>query len=201
MAKITAPFFSLTASGKLGESIVYANWKGIKYVRQYVVPANPQTSAQQAQRGRMTNAVADWHNIGLLQADVDAYKKWAQVAPSPMSGFNLFCSKNIGVQQSGDAWSDPYNIGMTDVLATTATVYVYQKDNTATLDGDVYLGANQGYMPKDGALSWDAGNTRYKRDITGLLANTKYFLRVQLYDVANDIDGWLGDITFTTAAS
>jgi len=50
MAKVTGPLQSFTASGKLADSIVFSIWKGIAYVRQYVIPANPQSTGQGDQR-------------------------------------------------------------------------------------------------------------------------------------------------------
>lgn len=52
MAKITAPLLSMGARGSIGKSMVIASWKGVKYARQHVVPANPRTTAQQANRTR-----------------------------------------------------------------------------------------------------------------------------------------------------
>lgn len=50
MAKVTGPLQSFSASGKIANSIVFAAWKGVNYVRQYVIPANPQSEAQGDQR-------------------------------------------------------------------------------------------------------------------------------------------------------
>jgi len=46
MAKVDGPLFSLNARGKLGKSLVYIGWKGIKTVRQWLKPANPQSANQ-----------------------------------------------------------------------------------------------------------------------------------------------------------
>jgi len=46
MAKVTGPLMSLSASGAIGKAIVFAGWKGVQYVRQYVIPANPQSEGQ-----------------------------------------------------------------------------------------------------------------------------------------------------------
>jgi len=46
MAKVTAPLFSLGANGKIGDAIVYFTWKGRNVVRQFLVPANPQSTGQ-----------------------------------------------------------------------------------------------------------------------------------------------------------
>jgi len=50
MAKVTGPLMSMSASGKLGNAIVFSIWKGAAYVRQFVIPANPQSSDQGDQR-------------------------------------------------------------------------------------------------------------------------------------------------------
>lgn len=46
MAKVRGPLLSMTANGQIGKSQVYAQWRGIPYVRQLVVPSNPQTTEQ-----------------------------------------------------------------------------------------------------------------------------------------------------------
>ena len=46
MAKVFGPLHSDDARGKLASSMVFMGWKGIKTVRGYVTPANPQTAAQ-----------------------------------------------------------------------------------------------------------------------------------------------------------
>ncbi len=46
MAKATGPLFSVSASGKLADSLVYFGWKGINVVRQWLKPANPMAPTQ-----------------------------------------------------------------------------------------------------------------------------------------------------------
>lgn len=50
MAKVTGPLMSMSASGKIANAIVFSIWKGTAYVRQYVIPANPQMTSQGTQR-------------------------------------------------------------------------------------------------------------------------------------------------------
>lgn len=52
MAKITGPLLSMSARGQLGKAMVVSKWRGIAYARSYVKPANPRTTAQQANRTR-----------------------------------------------------------------------------------------------------------------------------------------------------
>ena len=44
---------SLSASGKVADTLVFGQWKGRNVVRQYIVPANPQSDAQGHVRAAM----------------------------------------------------------------------------------------------------------------------------------------------------
>ena len=46
MAKVTGPLMSMSASGKLANALVYFGWKGTNVVREFVIPANPQSTGQ-----------------------------------------------------------------------------------------------------------------------------------------------------------
>lgn len=50
MALVSAPFLSLDASGTVASTLTAAKWKGRNYMRLRIIPANPNTSAQQAVR-------------------------------------------------------------------------------------------------------------------------------------------------------
>jgi len=50
MAKVTGPLYSMSASGKLANAMVFFGWKGINVVRQWVVPSNPKSALQGDQR-------------------------------------------------------------------------------------------------------------------------------------------------------
>lgn len=46
MAKVTGPLFSISASGKIADSMVFFGWKGTNVVRQWLKPANPMSFGQ-----------------------------------------------------------------------------------------------------------------------------------------------------------
>lgn len=50
MAKVTLPLMSGGASGKIADAIVFFPWKGRNCVRQWLIPANPQSEDQGDQR-------------------------------------------------------------------------------------------------------------------------------------------------------
>lgn len=68
MAKVTAPLMSMDASGQIGKALVFQ--KGGQ-VRQYVVPANPQTTAQMTVRNKLGDIQRALKNLGaVLRAEL-----------------------------------------------------------------------------------------------------------------------------------
>lgn len=85
---IFSPLIS-AMSGKTADA-VFASWKGIAYVRQHVIPANPQTAGQTAVRNALAEAVAMWQG---LEARVNtAFNNGADELG--YSGYNDFVSRN-----------------------------------------------------------------------------------------------------------
>jgi len=46
MAKVTGPLYSMTASGKIADAMVFFSWKGISVVRQWLIPKNKKSGEQ-----------------------------------------------------------------------------------------------------------------------------------------------------------
>jgi len=74
MAVPTAPLLSFAASGQIAKSLVFSKWKGRPYIRRYVVPANPQSTAQQSTRNVFSWGNAVWKVApALFQAPWDLF--------------------------------------------------------------------------------------------------------------------------------
>lgn len=74
MSKVRGPLLSMRAAGQIGTSQVYATWRGVPYVRQYVVPANPRTTAQMQVRSPFRWLQDAYRSIpGALAAVYEAY--------------------------------------------------------------------------------------------------------------------------------
>jgi hypothetical protein len=80
--------------GKLGKSIVGSGWKGRNYFRSYVVPANPNTLQQQAQRNKNNKAMAEYQTevSGIADA-VTLYN--ALALARQIAGVNLFMKQAL----------------------------------------------------------------------------------------------------------
>lgn len=91
MAVPTAPLLSFAASGQIAKSLVFSKWKGRPYIRRYVVPANPQSTAQTLTRDTFAWGNAVWKVApALLQAPWDLFAT-GQV----LTGRNAFLSSVV----------------------------------------------------------------------------------------------------------
>ena len=88
MAKWKSPLFS-DIRNKLGENVVFSMWKGRPYMREYVVPANPKTLAQTANRLHMAAIVLLYQtNIKGVALNKAAWN--VEALPKVVSGYNIF---------------------------------------------------------------------------------------------------------------
>jgi hypothetical protein len=107
MAKLKGPLFSLSASGAVAKTLVYFGWKGLKVVRQWVLPTKPDTDAQKTQRGYLRDCVAKLHAVmidptyPLTAVDKAAYAALASIAKSPRTWFNEVCRLWMNVKVAG----------------------------------------------------------------------------------------------------
>lgn len=93
MAKLTGPLLSFGARGQIGKTLVASSWRGVKLARQYVVPANPQTQAQQNVRLTFAYLREMWKRAP--SEIIDAWNAFA--LGRPFTGFNKFIGENVRV--------------------------------------------------------------------------------------------------------
>jgi len=91
MAKVTAPFLSLSARGTLGKTLVASRWRGIPYFRQHVIPANPKTVGQVSTRDVFSLTILMWKLMGTIARS--AFDLFA--SGRPFTGSNAFTGQNI----------------------------------------------------------------------------------------------------------
>lgn len=177
LAKLRAPCFSLGASGKLGDALVYFGWKGLNIVREYVVPANPKTTGQTTQRGYLTNAVFWIHDSQasaanpLDETDTQAYALWGSTFPTPRTWFNQ-AVKNWVDQFVASLKGRIFRAGATtpgaDQLAVSCNYAPY-----AITGGSVYYGTSKTALIHSKAATMTG--TNFTCTLTGLTTGVKYF--------------------------
>lgn len=117
MAKVTAPLFSLSASGTVGKTITFGSWRGINWVRERFIPANPQTAEQQNVRGALALVVEYFKNTLGASVKTD-YNTEAE--GRKYSGYNLF------MRDAMDAYIDQLGATTTPVsLNVSGSAYPY----------------------------------------------------------------------------
>ena len=147
MPKWSSPLFT-DIRNALGESVVFAAWKGRSYFRSWVKPANPRTAKQQANRDVLTNLVKRWQE---LQGDPEVVAAWNKEAlPYTITGFNLFIKQgmasNVSCPASGSAgtpFTVTYDLG---IPADKAKLYAIKSDGTivdVTPSGGLESGKNK----------------------------------------------------------
>lgn len=194
MAKVKGPLFSLGASGKLADSLVYMNWKGIDDVRQYVIPANPKTADQQTQRGYFTTAVGQWHTDGFTLDDVKAWNLLALALKEALSGFNIYVRLKVNSLIAELAWTKLTNCLISTITSTGATVDI---DVASDQTGKLYIGTSKTSMLTEFTGTWSVD--KYTFTIIDLNPATNYFFYVK-----NTIAGEAartGIYTFKTAVA
>jgi len=91
MPKTTAPLLSFDARGQIAKTQVYSSWRGVSYVRRYVIPANPQTDAQMKTRN-----IFGMLNQAWLFAPATVRAPWDAFATGkPLTGRNKFIGDNV----------------------------------------------------------------------------------------------------------
>ena len=106
MAKVSGPLFSLEARGKIADAVVFFPWKGLHVVRQWLIPANPQSADQGDQRlicgalGRSTSVIG---TANAFAAEVRAYMDAGLTWPSAIAKYMI-----DQVINDGTAWDTLY---------------------------------------------------------------------------------------------
>lgn len=103
MSKVRGPLLSMRAAGQIGSSQVYASWRGVPYVRQYVVPANPRTTGQMGVRNPFRWLQDAYRSMpGALQAVYELY-----ASGRPLTARNGWTKINVSALQDQ---TDLYNL-------------------------------------------------------------------------------------------
>jgi len=114
---------------KLGNQIVGTSWKGRGVFRKYVVPANPRTCAQQANRDHHAKVVALYQSY--VGGEDQKKARWdTDALPRSISGFNLFQKLAMSsrilcdeVSNTGSPINGTYTV---KVDISTAGLYAYR---------------------------------------------------------------------------
>ncbi|MBA7534040.1 hypothetical protein ES705_26286 [subsurface metagenome] len=189
MAKLKAPLLSLGASGQLGKAIVYFPWKGLDLAREYVVPSNPRTTAQNTQRGYVIAAVAAIHAAQtdvtnpLAEVDKSAYSLYGTTFPTPRTWFNQIVQRWLLAEVNAEVAAVYSNGEFVDPATEEITITLFNHQ-TADQAGFFLCGTSKTAlltaMAADGVVGVHTGV------FTGLTKGVKYFFQFWPTKVTDD---------------
>lgn len=139
------------ASGKIG-NMVTASWKGINYARAHVIPANPNTTAQQAVRSKSSFVVEFGKQI--LSSVIQPY--WNGMYPK-MSGFNAFSKINNSLADASSGINEN-NFSMVGSLEGTTIGTMSYGTDTVTVNWSTSIIGNGEDTDKVLIVIWDTAN-------------------------------------------
>jgi len=185
MAKVNGALFSLGARGKFAKTMVYMAWKGIDDVRQYVIPANPKTSAQTTQRGYMSDAVDSYKALPLNALDKQALSIWASTESRPMSGFNKFVKDWVDLKVASKTPNPAYDFQVTSNAGGSVAIQVELGSAQACR---VRYGTGLAYMTNTQNLTLKSGETKiYEGTISGQTSGANLYIQVEVQSGDNVI--------------
>jgi len=183
MAKLKMPLMSAGASGSLAGAVVHFPWKGLNCVREYVIPANPKSDAQTAQRNKMTAAVTEYHGALYNALDMTAFARYGGTIKAAMTGFNTMVREYVKEAILGNVWERINGVTTYDIGATAFTVHLSKVSggNAPT----VRYGTRKTFMPLSATLG-DLTGDLWEKAITGLLADTLYYFYIDCGTTGTD---------------
>jgi len=162
MVKVYSPHYS-GMSGQIGKSGVHMVRKGVWIMREWLKPANPNTTAQQEVRTDFAEAVSKWHTFNAAKKAAYGYYATSGLA----SGFNVFIGE---YRKAADATAK-------NALEPTEFTVTVTSDGTTPVEGatvkftdtgstvERYKGESDSNGEASGALRAD-GNKAYDLYIT-----------------------------------
>jgi len=199
VAKLKAPLLSLSASGKLANTLVFFNWKGLNVVREYVIPSNPQTALQVTQRSYLTAAVAAVHTAEadathpMTSLDQVAYSALATAKGRIITWFNQVCKLWVDVAVAAKTACIYHAAVFGDKAAAAFEFHLYLTEETASdlAAGKFYFGTSKTNLINSEACDINPGSYVYINavDLTAFLtAGTKYYVQFRP-DVGDPCEG------------
>lgn len=199
MAKLKAPLMSLGAAGQIGKTLVFFGWKGINAVREYVIPANPDTTLQQTQRGYVTTLVAAVHTAQasatnpLDSDDQVAYSALAQAKGKIMTWFNMAVKLGLDALRLADGYTIYRDGRMADLDKDDFRPRLNVTDDTVlkVADGKFYLGTSKTNLVHSEVANVTPGvivDLAVASGFSGLTAGKKYYWQFRP-DAADPCEG------------
>lgn len=174
MAKVLGPGMSIGAKGKIGNSIIFNEKKGINTSKEYIIPKDQKSSGQITQRSYMAEAVNDWKTDSYSVIDIAAWNFYAKIYKKTASGMNYFLKERINILKISDDWTILKNCVVSSITGEGCIVTV---DVASDKSGILYCGISKYSMLTEFIGVFDTDH--YTFTITGLENSTQYYFYIK----------------------
>lgn len=196
---------SIDASGSVAGTLTFAKWKGRNYVRQTVIPANPQSPLQVGMRAAMKFLSQFW------ATGVSAPNKatWAANATAnAISEFNAYIAYNQARSRAGLGFSpvNPAVVAAAEAAPTAgAAGAAYRSLNLTWVDSAgandtatyIYMSKTTGFTPGIDNLIAIVKHGVQKFTVPNLITGTAYYFRSQGVDNTGNLGTLEAEFTGT----
>ena len=187
MVRVKAPLMSLSASGTVGKSITFSNWKGRDYVRRHAIPANPKSGLQVGVRSVFGFLTKDFTNLSA--GDISDWEDLA--AAENLTALNAQIRDGVDRGRRNLGWRenttdvDPAQVDAAQTMTLTAqpkTIIVSWTDAAANKPDycwAIYRSLTTGFTPDISNL---VGIVKYgllSFTDKGLTTGVEYFYRLR----------------------
>lgn len=183
MAKLKMPLGSLGASGQIGKALVYFPWKGLNCVREHVVPANPKSDDQKAQRLLFTAAVTEFHGALYSADDMTAWARLAGTIKASMTGFNAMVRAHVKEGILANTWTRIHNAKAINVDSDTFEVGITKA--SGGIAPTIHYGTRKTFMPDSQAMA-DRTGDYWNGVLASLDPATLYYFYIDVGTSADD---------------
>jgi hypothetical protein len=152
MAKVKGPLLGRRAHGKLGNQLIFQGWKSETIVRSKVDPTNPNSTAQQVERGLYGQAIEWWREGGLIEYDKEAWQRLAKFKKFPYTTYNYFVKRMLELQIQGAIC--PFYWEAEAYYHDTTWDYFELKGLDEEVDLGVFIGSSPATMDRFEGATW-----------------------------------------------
>lgn len=156
MPDLTGPLFSLQASGTIAKTLTYSRWRGIKYARQRVVPANPNTTPQQ----NIRNVFKNLNYLWLYAPSIVVASNLAASMGQPYTDRNLFIKRNAKNLYDDDSYDNFQPYASTGGAPANPAPTITPTSSSLTVDWTAPT-APTGWTAGAGYAAWKFDNSAY----------------------------------------
>lgn len=196
MAKVQGPLFSVDASGKFADSLVFGSWRGIKTVRSYAIPSNPNTPDQMKVRDNFSRATQFWGR--LTGKDQVAWRSSA--SGQEYSGYNNLVKRAQDIYNADGVWVLFNNADEENISSDGATVTITGNEDVSAM---IRYGTAAGSYSNSMSMSKtdnEDGTYEFSAELTGLPPNATVYYMVEI-EPEDGFAGRTGEYSFSTASA